>query len=549
MKRTEPIAPPQAIAARRRPRRRARLFLPWTGAVLVAALAAAPWARAQTAAPAESLRLGYVDFDRLTRESERFRGMMAEINETGRQYRERILANLEASETLARQLEEQESVLSAAEAQSRRDRLRALRSEAEDLEYEMEKLVRDSRADMVSPALDAAMRLVEEIGRDGDYACILNGEAGLFASDAVDLTPAVISRLDGKTAPLPTPPARPRIASVDFDRVVQFSRYFTTMVEEMNAQTRSSQAILDRDMERLQALTVRLEEQQSVLSRSELETRREEIARLRSEIEDRGFALNKSLRDFRALQLNPGLERAMILVGRIGREKEYDFIVNAESRLFASAASDLTSAVVTLMDALVANPALLESDTPLPLTGAAAASATGPAPRMAFVDFDRVARTARPFRVMVDAINEAAREYQERIDLNTGRYRRMALNLEEQRPYMTDAEIEARREELRRLRSQTEDLSYERERLIRNSRTETLHPVLEQAMAVVEQLGRAGGYAVVLTGDAVLFAAQDMDMTPAVVAALDSEAGAQTPAAADQPTRPADGPRLPTLQR
>lgn len=155
--------------------------------------------------------------------------------------------------------------------------------------------------------------------------------------------------------------------------------------------------------------------------------------------------------------------------------------------------------------------------------------------KVGFVDLDQVIRQSRYIRGVVGAIDKQAREIQSRIDQNMGKYQRMAAELQKQRSVLSDQQVDEREKELKELRSQTQDLGYELDKLLKESKTDALNPALEKAMDAVKAIGKDEGYDLILTGENVLFAAKSVNLTDRVVERLDREVGAE--AESKGPTR------------
>ncbi len=96
---------------------------------------------------------------------------------------------------------------------------------------------------------------------------------------------------------------------------------------------------------------------------------------------------------------------------------------------------------------------------------------------------------------------------------------------------LSETEVAARTDDIKQLNSETEDLEYQLEKLLRNSRRETLNPALGEAIDVVAKIGKEDNYDLILRGDSILFASRRIDLTARVIEALDNPADAATGAA------------------
>lgn len=164
---------------------------------------------------------------------------------------------------------------------------------------------------------------------------------------------------------------------------------------------------------------------------------------------------------------------------------------------------------------------------------AAAAPASAADLKIGFVNLESVIRQSRYIRGEVAEIEAKARGIQDDIDQATGRYRRLAQLLEEQRSILSEKEVSERRNDILQLRSKIEDLRYELDKLLRHSREAALDPAVQRALKIVEEIGKRDKYDLILHGDTILFAAQRIDLTETVIEQLD--ANLPTAAAPDEP--------------
>jgi len=161
-----------------------------------------------------------------------------------------------------------------------------------------------------------------------------------------------------------------------------------------------------------------------------------------------------------------------------------------------------------------------------------APKADGGAMKVGFVDLDRVVKESRYISGQVAAINSQAQQLQEKLDQSTGKYARLAQQLDEQRTVLAKEQLDARMEELKQLRSDSQELDFRIKKLLSDSRSEILSPALEKAVNLVETIGRAEGYDLIVNGESVLFASKSIDLTQRVIDELDKSTPAQTGKAA-----------------
>jgi len=144
--------------------------------------------------------------------------------------------------------------------------------------------------------------------------------------------------------------------------------------------------------------------------------------------------------------------------------------------------------------------------------------------KVGFVDVDLVIRRSNYISGQVKSIEAQGREYQDKIDRNMGRYDRLVAQYNEQESVLTDEEAKARRDSLEQMQSETKDLEYKYDKLLSDLQEKTLGPTTRQITSIIKQIGEKEGYDLILTGESVLFAGKQMDLTQRVIERLDKEA-------------------------
>lgn len=171
-------------------------------AVLVLSAAAAP-ALAQGTAGAPELKLAVVDMDRVMSES-----LMGKAEQTNIDKLRADRAALIAQKQ--KELEEQEEQIRNASlswsAEKREERLREYQTKQIELRRLNEDATRDVQAEFnrsLGKLQNVALRITGRIGAEKGFTLIFErGSAPvLFASDAIDITTEVVSRMDQETRP------------------------------------------------------------------------------------------------------------------------------------------------------------------------------------------------------------------------------------------------------------------------------------------------------------------------------------------------------------
>jgi len=177
------------------------------GALLLAA------ARTQggeaTTSSVQPIRIAYVDLDRIAKNSDAVRNRVNTIEKDLSEKQKNYETKASELRQLRDQLLKQESVLTPAQTEQLKERIRKLRDEMDYLEYESSKIMSNTSRDVIEPVLDQVLVAVERVANAYKIDLVLRGDLVLFASERVDLTDTVVRELDraAKTAPAPVSPA------------------------------------------------------------------------------------------------------------------------------------------------------------------------------------------------------------------------------------------------------------------------------------------------------------------------------------------------------
>ena len=162
----------------------------------VASLAAAPAAPADSPSGPGGIRIAYVDLDRVARDSQMVTKRVKNVEEHLAGKQETLKAKMKERNQLRSQLTQQDSVLTAAQTEQLRSKIKTLQDEIDFLTYQMNKAVSDTSRDVIEPVLDQVLESVERVAKASKVDLVLRGDLILFASERVDLTDWVIRDLD-----------------------------------------------------------------------------------------------------------------------------------------------------------------------------------------------------------------------------------------------------------------------------------------------------------------------------------------------------------------
>lgn len=148
--------------------------------------------------PTTSPRIGFVDMDAVLASSRAIRTVMGELDEEIADAQQQIIEKEQQLEDLRNSLRLQSAVLSQEERRARQENALDLVREIEEMNFRLERRMRDSERETIQPVLREVVNTIGETARAEGYDIVLRGEVVLYGVERVNLTPLVIERLDNK---------------------------------------------------------------------------------------------------------------------------------------------------------------------------------------------------------------------------------------------------------------------------------------------------------------------------------------------------------------
>lgn len=142
----------------------------------------------------------------------------------------------------------------------------------------------------------------------------------------------------------------PKIGVVDVDLITRRSRSIQNAVKQAEGQVRAQSDKVDAKVSQLQTMRQNLNDRRSVLKAEDVAAEQARIDRLREEIDDLKYDVNKQIDRIQREVMEPEVKRVMKTVEDVARSEGYDLVVRAEAVLFRSDAVDLTPLVIQALD-------------------------------------------------------------------------------------------------------------------------------------------------------------------------------------------------------
>jgi outer membrane protein len=158
----------------------------------------------------EPLRIGYVDLDRVAANSAMVKQRIDTVQQNLVAKQEKFQTMATELRELRRRLQQQASVLTAAQEENLKAQIRRLRDDMDKIEYDANKILSRTGRDVIEPVLDEVLAAVERVATAYKIDLVLRGDLVLYSSKRVDLTDAVVRELDRGARKSSNPsPAKP----------------------------------------------------------------------------------------------------------------------------------------------------------------------------------------------------------------------------------------------------------------------------------------------------------------------------------------------------
>ncbi|MFW6303424.1 MAG: OmpH family outer membrane protein [Candidatus Sumerlaeota bacterium] len=144
------------------------------------------------------MRVAFVDIERVSEEATFFLKMVQGIEGDLKNRQDLIEKKKKEYATLRDELRRKESVLSDEQVEEMRKKLNTLRSEIEDEQYEINRLLRESERKQMAPAMERMLKTIKEVAEEEKIDLVVRNEIVLHAEPWADITDKVIEALNAE---------------------------------------------------------------------------------------------------------------------------------------------------------------------------------------------------------------------------------------------------------------------------------------------------------------------------------------------------------------
>lgn len=143
-----------------------------------------------------TLKIGVVDLDRLMMESAVIRRTVESVQEEVKKEQESINDQLNRYKILSESFDQQKTILTEEQKQSRRKEIDELKNAIEEQQDKVNRIIKRSERRLLEPTLARVDEAIRAVGRQGGYDLILKNDSVLYGSSRLSLTDAVINMIE-----------------------------------------------------------------------------------------------------------------------------------------------------------------------------------------------------------------------------------------------------------------------------------------------------------------------------------------------------------------
>ncbi len=137
--------------------------------------------------------------------------------------------------------------------------------------------------------------------------------------------------------------------------------------------------------------------------------------------------------------------------------------------------------------------------------------------KIGVLDLDRIMTESAFIRRTVESVQDEVKKEQESINDQLNRYKILSESYEQQKTILTEEQKQSRRKEIDDLKIAIEEQQDKVNRIIKRSERRLLEPTLARVVEAIREVGKQGGYDLILKNDSVLYGSARVGVTDAVI--------------------------------
>jgi len=165
-----------------------------------------------------------------------------------------------------------------------------------------------------------------------------------------------------------------KIGVLDLDRIMTESAFIRRTVESVQDEVKKEQESINDQLNRYKILSESYEQQKTILTEEQKQSRRKEIDDLKIAIEEQQDKVNRIIKRSERRLLEPTLARVDEAIREVGKQGGYDLILKNDSVLYGSARVGVTDAVINMIEKMEKENPLISTSEEEPSTSKSSTS-------------------------------------------------------------------------------------------------------------------------------------------------------------------------------
>jgi len=143
-----------------------------------------------------TLKIGFVDIDKLMMESTVIRRMVDSVQDEVKKEQENMTDKMTRYKVFTETYEQQKSILTEEQRQSRRKEIDELKLSIEEQQDKVNRIIKRSERRLLEPTLARVDEAIKAVGKEGGYDLILKSDAVLYGKENCNITNQVMSMIE-----------------------------------------------------------------------------------------------------------------------------------------------------------------------------------------------------------------------------------------------------------------------------------------------------------------------------------------------------------------
>lgn len=145
---------------------------------------------------AAAQKIAVVDMKAIADRSQRIKADLDKSQGQVRELQDKLQSKLSEIQRAHDELNRQRTAMTESDVSAREEKIEAMRSDYNDTQEALNKKINQIQKQVLRPQAEKIQQIIAEVARDKGYDLVMDAEAVIYHSDAVDITPQVVQIFD-----------------------------------------------------------------------------------------------------------------------------------------------------------------------------------------------------------------------------------------------------------------------------------------------------------------------------------------------------------------